>query len=69
MSRKNSIGPRLKRGLYKAVPGRYYGTPKEVWNFRTTAGGGSPESIARDFVVANAALFKLEDAAPEFRPG
>ena len=65
MSKRNRIGLRLKRGFYKAVAGRYYGTPKEVWNFRTASGGGSPESIARDFVVTNAALFKLEQGVSE----
>ena len=30
-------GIRLKRGEYRASAGRYYGTPKEVWGFRTRA--------------------------------
>ena len=56
---------RLKRGRYKAIAGKYYQTPKEIWNFRTAASRGSPESIARDFVMANAALFKLEEGVSE----
>src|SRR5260221_1142001 len=65
MSDKNSAGLRLKRGRYKAIAGKYYHTPKEIWNFRTAARGGSPESIARNFVVANAAMFGLEEGVSE----
>ena len=65
MSDKYSTGLRLKRGRYKAIAGKYYHTPKEIWNFRTAARGGSPESIARGFVVANAALFGLEEGVSE----
>ena len=65
MSDKNSTGLRLRRGRYQAIAGQHYGTPKEIWNFRTAARSGSPESIARDFVVANAALFKLEAGVSE----
>ena len=65
MSDKNSTGLRVKRGRYKAIAGKYYHTPKEIWNFRTTRRRGSPESIARDFVVANAALFRLEEGVSE----
>ena len=65
MSDKNSTGLRLKRGRYKTIPGKYYRTPKEIWNFRTAALGGSPESSARAFVVANAALFGLEEGVSE----
>ncbi len=65
MSDKNSSGLRLKRGRYKTIAGKYYRTPKETWNFRTAARGGSPESIARDCVVANATLYKLEEDVSE----
>jgi len=65
MSERNGTGLRLKRGRYNTIPGKYYHTPKEIWNFRTAARGGSPESIARDFVVANAALYKLENGISE----
>lgn len=60
MASKGNAGARLKRGRYKAVPGEYYGTPKEVWGFRTKAASGSPKSIARSFLSANTDLFKLE---------
>ncbi len=40
---------------YKVVPGRYYGTPKEIWGFRSTPGRGTSEAIARDFLRVNAA--------------
>ncbi len=56
---------KLKRGGYKTVPGKYYRTPKELWSFRTRATGGSPEGIAREFIVANAALFRLEEGVSE----
>ena len=65
MTDRNRSGLRLKRGRYKAIAGEHYHTPKEIWNFRTPARVGSPEAIARDFVVANAALFKLEEGVSE----
>ena len=65
MTGKSNAALRLKRGGYKTIPGRYYHTPKEIWNFRTPGRPGSPESIARDFVVANAALFRLEEGVSE----
>ena len=37
-------GRRLKRGEYRASLGHYYGTPKEVWGFRTRA---SAQSVPR----------------------
>jgi hypothetical protein len=65
MSDKNRSGLRLKRGRYKTIAGQYYRTPKEIWNFRTAAREGAPESTAREFIVANAALFKLEEGVSE----
>jgi hypothetical protein len=59
MTDRGKASARLKRNGYKTVPGRYYRTPKEIWNFRTPARRGSPESIARGFLVANAPLFGL----------
>src|SRR5258706_16213558 len=56
---------KLKRGGYKTVPSKYYRTPKELWSFRTKATGGSPDGIAREFIVANAALFRLEGGVSE----
>lgn len=52
---------KLRKGRYKAVPGEFYDTPKEVWSFRTPAAPGSPREIARRFLTANAALFELEE--------
>ena len=57
----------LAKGKYKRVAGKYYGTPKEVWGFRTpplrppadTRGLTQPERAARHFVARNAALFGL----------
>lgn len=60
MADKSIAGESLKRGRYKSTRGEYYGTPKEVWNFRTTARPGSPQRAARRFLLANADLFKLE---------
>lgn len=50
---------RLARNRYKIVAGRYYGTPKELWGFRTETESGGPESIAGKFLRANAALLGL----------
>ena len=60
MAQKRVTRGRLKRGQYKSVPGEHYGTPKEVWGFRTPATRGSPQSAARAFLAANADLFQLE---------
>lgn len=54
-------GNKLKRVQYKSIPGKNYGTPKEIWGFRTVARRGSPTSVARTFLLANAELFELED--------
>ncbi len=50
----------LKRGAYKQVHGENYGTPKEVWGFRTKAASGAPRAIAREFLNANTDLFEIE---------
>jgi len=60
MADKGIAGEYLKRGRYKSIRGEHYGTPKEVWNFRTAARSGSPASVARRFLLANADLFELE---------
>ena len=52
---------RLKRRGFKQVRGDHYGTPKEVWDFRTRATRGTPRGIARDFLLANADLFQIEE--------
>ena len=44
---------------FKVVPGRYYGTPKELWGFRARPAGGSPEAVAVRFLLAHAELLGL----------
>lgn len=51
----------------KVVPGRYYGTPKELWGFRSTPGRGKPAAIARAFLVANARLLGVEGVRSHLR--
>src|SRR5258706_10040739 len=60
MAEKRTARIRLKRGRYKSVSGEHYGTPKEVWGFRTPAARGSPQGAARAFLTANAEPFALE---------
>jgi hypothetical protein len=50
----------LKKGSYKTVGGEHYGTPKELWGFRSPKGKGKPERIAQAFLEANAALLGLD---------
>lgn len=38
---------------FKSIPGKYYGTPKELWGFRSDRGDGTPSTIAREFLEAN----------------
>jgi Zn-dependent metalloprotease len=45
---------------FKSVPGTLYGTPKEIWGFRTKPRRGRPEIIARDFLKANHEFLALE---------
>lgn len=59
MAKENNRGLLLQRDGYKSVPGEHYGTPKEIWNFRTRAQHGSPASIARNFLACNSELFQL----------
>lgn len=49
----------LEEGSYRTVPGVYYGTPKEIWGFRSSRGQGSPLQIARKFLRANEELLGL----------
>ncbi|MBX3331758.1 MAG: M36 family metallopeptidase [Nitrospira sp.] len=58
---KHTVKPswRLTRRGFKQVKGDHYGTPKEVWGFRTKATHSSPCAIARDFLLANADLFQI----------
>jgi hypothetical protein len=57
--RRAATGMRLSPSQYNTEPAGHYGTPKEIWGFRTRANSGSPVSVARAFLVANADLFKL----------
>jgi hypothetical protein len=49
----------LRKRSYKTVPGESYGTPKEIWGFRSPRTRGKPEEIARAFLEANAGVFKF----------
>lgn len=60
MASKKLDGGKLKRGSYKAVHGEFYGTPKEVWGFRSAAASANPAAVARAFLEANSALFDFE---------
>ena len=57
-------GKTLKRGNYKATPGEFYGTPKEIWDFRMPARSGLLAAVARAFLTDHLALFKLEPGLP-----
>lgn len=58
----------LSPRVYKAVPGRYYGTPKEIWGFRSAPGRGTSEAIARDFLRANARQLGIAGIRGRLRP-
>ena len=45
---------------FKIVPGAQYGTPKEVWGFRTAKMRGHPQDIAKSLFAANEDLFGLK---------
>jgi hypothetical protein len=59
---------RLGRRVYKAIPGRHYDAPKELWGFRTEPGEGSPVQIAMAFLEANRETLALH-LDPLFRKG
>ena len=50
----------LKKGTVQVVPGEYYGTPKELWGFRTAAQKARPERIAKEFLTANAPMLGID---------
>ncbi len=50
----------LNQKRIKTVPGTQYGSPKEVWGFRTKPRRGRPENIAHDFLKANLELLSLK---------
>jgi hypothetical protein len=43
----------LAARAFKAIPGKNYATPKELWGFRSDRGGGTPRGIAWEFLQAN----------------
>lgn len=43
----------LPAGSFKTIPGKSYGTPKELWGFRSDRGPGTARSIAWKFLEAN----------------
>lgn len=60
MASHRVVDRKLKQGRYQSIRGEHYGTPKEVWGFRTRAAPGSPKTVARGFLAANTELFELE---------
>ena len=51
---------RLRARAFRTVPGRTYGTPKELWGFESDRGRGTPEEIALEFLRVNAGLLGIE---------
>ncbi len=51
----------------KIVPGKHYGTPKEVWGFRTPPAKGRPEALARQFLQANEQVLGIAKLVPRLR--
>ncbi|MCU0230073.1 MAG: M4 family metallopeptidase [Acidobacteria bacterium] len=45
---------------FKVVPGDWYGTPKELWGFRTPPAAGSPELVAIRFLAEHAERLGLK---------
>ncbi|HEY5602409.1 MAG TPA: M36 family metallopeptidase [Gammaproteobacteria bacterium] len=50
----------LKKGTYRIEPGEYYGTPKELWGFRTRASSTPPRTLAKQMLTANHELLGLD---------
>ncbi len=57
----------LRRGTFKQVPGKNYGTPKEIWGFRAPRGRGNPKRIALEFLRANEDLLGIAKLARRLR--
>ena len=51
--------PSLKIGRHAVVPGRFYGTPKEVWGFRLGRSSRPPGELAYDVLTTNRDLIGL----------
>lgn len=41
------------------VPGSSYGTPKEIWGFRTAPSNTKPKALAKEFLAANCAVLGI----------
>jgi len=54
----------LRRGRYRAIEGEYYGTPKEIWDFRYPTRGRTDVARALGFLEEHASLFGLEGVLP-----
>ena len=52
----------LAASSFKAIPGKNYATPKELWGFRSERGTGTPRSIAWQFLQANREHLGITDA-------
>lgn len=50
----------LAASAYRVVPGRAFGTPKEIWGFRVPIRKSSPEAAATRFLEANRQRFGLD---------
>jgi hypothetical protein len=50
----------LAEGSFRTVPGESFGTPKELWGFRSPRGKGSARRIATDFLDANRAHLGID---------
>jgi hypothetical protein len=51
---------RYRLRQFQSEPGRYYGTPKEIWGFTMDGSGRAPVLVAVDVLRANADLLGLE---------
>lgn len=60
MAPTGKLTRRLKLRKFQQVRGDHYGTPKEIWGFRTKASRGTSRGVARDFLLANADLFQIK---------
>lgn len=50
----------LRLKAFNVVPGTLYGTPKEIWGFRTGARRGQPVRIGEEFLKVNQELLSLK---------
>lgn len=52
----------LPPGSFKAIPGKHYATPKELWDFRSDRGRGTSRHIAWEFLQANRSILGIASA-------